>query len=135
MSKKRKISFLVLSLFLFLLFWTTLHAEPLNVTENLRGGTVLLPSSAPDEGRLIMVSFVTITLDEEVIGELVLYDDPQTRRSVDYWELYDGSGGLLLVGWVDRFGIRRIAVDHGLLQEGISKLEGVLVLLREGTQV
>jgi len=48
-------------------------------------------------------------------------------------ELYDGAGSLLLVSWVDRFGIRRTAMDRGLLQEEASRLEGVLVLLQEGT--
>ncbi len=62
-----------------------------------------------------------------------MYDDPQTERPVDYLELYDGSGGLVLVSWVDRFGIRRMAMDRGLLQEEASELEGILVLLLQGT--
>ncbi len=109
-----------------------LHAEPIRITENLRGETVLLPSSAPETDRLILVSFVTIAPEAEIMAALAVYDDPQTRRPIDYLELYDGEGGLLLVSWVDRFGIRRIAMDHGLLEEEVSGLDGTLVLLLEG---
>ena len=81
----------------------------------------------------MLVSFVTMAPEAEIIGALASYDDPKTRRSVDYLELYDGTGSLLLISWVDRFGIRRTAMDRGLLQEEASRLEGVLVLLQEGT--
>jgi len=37
------------------------------------------------------------------------------------------------VGWFDRFGIRRLAVDRGLEDE--DKLEGVFVLLSEGDSI
>ncbi len=142
-STKQKISFLILSLS-FLLFLilgfsllilsaTSLHAEPMKVTENLRGERVLLPPSAPNRSGLILVSFVPIPPDGEIIGALAAYDDPGAKSPVDYLELYDGSGGLLLVSWVDRFGIRRIAMDRGLLEEEASELEGVLVLLPAGT--
>lgn len=130
---KLRIYSVILSLLVLLLSGRSLHAEPMRVTENLRSEKVLLPVSAPDKGRLILVTFVTIAPEAEIIAALALYDDPQTKRSVDYLELYDGSGSLLLASWVDRFGIRRTAMDRGLLQEGASKLEGVLVLLLEGT--
>ena len=110
----------------------SIHAEPMRVTENLRKETVLLPPSAPERGQLILVSFVMITPEAEVIASVAAYDDPQTRWSVDYTELYDEAGDLLLVSWVDRFGIRRTAMDRGLLQEEASMLEGILVLLSEG---
>ena len=64
---------------------------------------------------------------------MAVYDDPQTRWSVDLLELYDEAGALLSVSWVDKFGIRRTAMDRGLLQEETSRLEGVFVLLPEGT--
>ncbi len=113
----------------------SLHAEAVRVTENLRGETVLLPSSAPETDRLMLVSFVMMAPEAEIIGALASYDDPKTRRSVDYLEFYDGAGSLLLVSWVDRFGIRRTAMDRGILQEEASRLEGVLVLLLEGDPV
>ena len=124
--------FAILSLSLLLLFNKSLYAEPMRVTENLRSEMVLLPSSAPDKVRLSPVSFLTIVTEEEIIiGGMVTYDDPETERAVDYVELYDNSGGLLLASWVDRFGILRTAMDIGLLQED-SQLAGVLVLLVEG---
>ena len=118
---------------LLLLLGGSLHAEPVRVTENLRRETVLLPPSAPERDQLVMVSFVTITPEAEVKASVATYDDPQTRRPIDYLELYDEAGSLLLVNWVDRFGIFRTAMDRGLLQEEASRLEGVLVLLQEGT--
>jgi hypothetical protein len=124
-----------LGLSLLLLSSGSLHAETIRVTENLRGETVLLPSSAPETDRLMLVSFVMMAPEAEIIGALAVYYDPKTRRSVDYLEFYDGAGSLLLVSWVDRFGIRRTAMDRGLLQEEASGLKGVLVLLLEGDPV
>lgn len=130
---KERIFFLMLSALVLFLSGGGLYAEPMKVTENLRREAVLLPSSAPDKSQLILVSSVRITSEGEVMALLALYDDPRTKRPVDYLELYDFSGGLLLVSWVDRFGIRRTAMDRGLLQEKASNLEGILVLLAEGT--
>ncbi len=133
MKDKKKIYFVILGLTVLLLSIGSLHAEPVPVTENLRGETVLLPPSTPERDQLVLVSFVMITPEAEVIVSVATYDDPQTRRSIDYLELYDEAGSLLLVSWVDRFGILRTAMDRGLLQEEASRLEGVLVLLQEGT--
>ena len=124
-----------LGLSLLLLSSGNLHAETIRVTQNLRGEKVLLPSSAPETDRLMLVSFVTMAPEAEIIGALASYDDPKTRRSVDYLELYDGTGSLLLVSWVDRFGNRRTAMDRALLQEDAPRLEGILVLLLEGDPV
>lgn len=130
---KERIFFLMLSALVLFLSGRGLYAEPMKVTENLRREAVLLPSSAPDKSQLILVSSVRITSEGEVMALLALYDDPRTKRPVDYLELYDFSGGLLLVSWVDRFGIRRTAMDRALLQGGGPRLEGILVLVAEGT--
>ncbi len=130
---KWRIVFLTLSVLVLLLSGKGPHAEPMRVMENLRREKVLLPPSAPDKGQLVLVSTVTVVSGAQNIGAIAMYDDPRTERPVDYFELYDFSGGLLLVSWVDRFGIRRTAMDRGLLQEEASQLEGVLVLLAEGT--
>lgn len=130
---KRAIYFFLFILLALFLSGKSLDAEPMRVVENLRRETVFLPASAPDKDRLVLVAFATMASEAEIIGALAVYDDPQTKRPVDYIELYDDSGGLLLVSWVDRFGIRRTAMDRGLLQEEASQLEGVLVLLAEGT--
>jgi len=116
-------------------FSGSLRAEPVRVAVNLRGETVLLPPSAPERERLLLTSFFTINAETEIIAAMAVYDDPQTGTQVDYVELYDSKGGLLSVGWVDRFGIQRTAMDYGLLEEEASGLKGVLVLLIEGTPV
>ncbi len=133
MKAKKKIYYVILGLTLLWISGGSLHAEPMRVTENLRKEIVLLPPSAPERGQLVLVSFVMITPEAEVIASVATYDDPQTRRAIDYLELYDEAGSLLLVSWVDRFGILRTAMDRGLFQEEASRLEGVLVLLQEGT--
>jgi len=60
------------------------------------------------------------------LGTAVLYDDPSTRRTADYLELYDSQGGLAVVSWFDRFGIQRIAVDRAFV-DGEERLEVVFV--------
>jgi len=132
MKVKNKIYFIIAGFLLLLISGGSLHAEPMRVTENLRKERVLLPPSAPERSQLILVSFSTITAEGEIIAALAVYDDPRTRKPDDYLELYDEAGGLLSVSWVDRFGIRRTAMDRGLLQEEASRLEGTLVLLQEG---
>jgi hypothetical protein len=133
MKEKPKISFLVFSLAFLLLFAETLRADLMKHIENLRGDFVLLPLSAPEKSQLVLASFDTLARRAEIIGALASYDDPRTKRPVDYLELYDRTGALLLISWVDRFGIRRTAVDHALLHGDASEPKGVLVLLLEGT--
>lgn len=104
----------------------------MQITENLRSETVLLPPP-PLKSELDPVSFVAVVSGAQIIASVAKYDDPRTKRPVDYMELYDGSGDLLVVSWFDQFGISRTAMDRGLLQEGAMTPEGVLVLLPEGT--
>jgi len=66
---------------------------------------------------------------------VAIYDDPRTEVQTDYVELYDGDGGLVSVSWLDPFGIRRTAMDSGLLAGEPSELQGLLVLLTEGTHL
>ena len=103
--------------------------------KNLRGETVSLPESAPERKRFVLVSFLNITAEAEMIGAVAIYDDPRTEAQTDYVELYDGAGGLVSVSWLDPFGIRRTAMDSGLLAEEHSELQGFLVLLTEGTHL
>ncbi len=103
--------------------------------KDLRGEAVLLPPSAPERERLNLVSFVNVVSETEVIGAVVLYDDPGTNAETDYVELYNETGGLVSVSWVDTFGIRRTAMDSGLLAGEPSELQGLLVLLTEGTHL
>ncbi len=103
--------------------------------KDLRGETVLLPPSAPERERLTLVSFLNITAEIGIIGAVAIYDDPRTETQTDYVELYDGAGGLVSVSWLDPFGIRRTAMDSGLLAGEVSELQGLLVLLTEGTHL
>ncbi len=125
----------ILCLLLLLLPSKSLHAEQVRVTENLRGETVLLPPSTPEKAQLVLVSFSTVIAQAEIIGGMAIFDNPQSGGPASYVELFDGRGGLLLISWIDRFGIRRTAMDRGLLQEEASRLDGILVLLVEGTSI
>jgi len=87
MKDKKKIYFVILGLTVLLLSIGSLHAEPVPVTENLRGETVLLPPSTPERDQLVLVSFVTIAPEAEVVAAIAVYDDPQSRWSVDYMGL------------------------------------------------
>ena len=100
--------------------------------KNLRGETVALPPSVPEKEGLVLVSFLTLANGSDEIGAMAIYDNPKTATEADYIELYDQTGGLLSVTWLDPFGIRRTAMDFGLLKEDASALEGVLVLLVDG---
>ncbi len=119
----------------FAVFSADVHSASMRVTENLRGQVVLLPQSAPETDRLTLVSFITIVPDAEVLAAIAVYDNPETTKPVDYIEFYDSVGNFLQASWIDKYGIRRTAIDRGLLQEEGSRLEGVLTLISEGISV
>jgi len=133
MKEKKKIYFVIFGFCLLLITSQSVHAEEILSTERSIVGQVVLPPSVPEKDRFVWLSVFTMAADGEIIAALDLYDDPQTTRPVDYVELYDGSGSLLAVGWLDRLGILRMAVDRGLFQEESEVLEGVFVLVSEGT--
>jgi len=56
----------------------------------------------------------------------------QGRRII--FELYDNDGDLVAVGWFDRFGIQRMALDRGLV-EGSEELQGVFVTVANGDSI
>lgn len=128
---RTKFYFTMLSLSVLLAFNAAISAEPIQSVENVHGERILLPASAPGMDQLTLLSFLILALEEEIVGAVALYDDPTTKRSSDYLELYNGAGSLLAASWFDSFGIQRTAMDRGLLGDS-SGLEGVLVLLLEG---
>ena len=65
-------------------------------------------------------------------GIFVFYDDPRTKTDVDYIEMYDVDGGLLLVAWIDRFGICQVAMDRGLFDSAHPALDGTFVMVDVG---
>lgn len=107
----------------------------MRVTENLRNEKVFLPDSAPDRTKLVLETIVRIRINGEVVGWAAIYDDRETKRAIDYMEVFDGTGGLLAVQWIDRFGIVRNAVDEGLLDEDAPQSQGILFLLMQGSPV
>jgi hypothetical protein len=55
-------------------------------------------------------------------------------RPEDYVELYDSDGELAAVGWFDRFGIQRMAIDRAFLDSG-DRLQGVFVAIVDGESI
>ena len=108
--------------------------EQLRIGNNLRNENVLMPFSTPDKSRLIVTDYVMLCGEDGAAAILTFYDDLQTKLKIDYIELYDLSGNLLLVSWIDRFGVSRFAVDRGLLEEH-PVLDRVLVLMSSGAEV
>ncbi len=108
---------------------------PPRATENLRGETVIIPQTAPETRSFLLVTYFTITFDNQLIAIVAIYDDPATRREIDYAEFYQGTGHLLGIAWLDEFGIRHGAVDYGLINENLGSVTGVLVLVDEGSPV
>ena len=95
---------------------------------------LLLPKLGPEQHPLNLLSRSPLIVNGLEAGAVVVYDDPTTARPADYFELYDNDGDLVAVGWFDRFGIRRMAVDRGLIEEK-SDLEGVFVTLLQGDSI
>jgi hypothetical protein len=127
-------SILVLSLLLTtLLLPGRAEDSKLRTTENWRRESVLLPPSAPDKAPMVLSDY-EIAHDEEVLlGIVAIYNDKLTPREVDYIEVYDVFGDLVLIAWFDRFGIFQVAIDNGLLREDYPAVEGILVLVTGGT--
>jgi hypothetical protein len=124
----------MLALVAQLFFFGYIGAEPLEAGDNLSGQEIGLPATASEERTLTLVSFSQLVVEGEIVGAVAVYHDPATKRPVDYWELYNSEGGLSAVGWFDRFGIERMAVDRGIL-DGKDELEGVFVSLLEGDSI
>jgi hypothetical protein len=90
--------------------------------------------AGPERHPLNLISRAPVFVNDQAAGAVLAYDDPSTDRPADYFELYDSAGDLVAVGWFDRFGIRRMAVDRALIEEK-NDLEGVFVTLLEGDSI
>jgi hypothetical protein len=108
-------------------------SEPFKTIENLRHERVMMPSSTPEREGMRIVHHQLFFEEELGAGVLVFYDDLRTKRPIDYVELYDLDGELLVVSWIDRFGACQAAVDRGLLNEDDPRIDGVLVIIELGT--
>jgi len=107
--------------------------EPFRSFENLRHENVLLPHGTPDKSQLVVTDYAMVEEEGGGSGIIVFYDDPQTKLNLDYLEVYDIGGDLLLVSWIDRFGVCQVAIDRALLNEDPPALDGILVLITGGT--
>jgi hypothetical protein len=94
----------------------------------------LFIAAGAEHRSLTLVSVSPLVVEDKILGALIVYDNPTTKRPADYFELYDSDDDLLAVGWFDRFGIQRMAVDRGLLERG-DELEGVFVSLLDGDSI
>lgn len=136
MPLRRKIYFVVLvfvgfaGLMLFLVKMADATMQVATDGEALNPGQKL---SVPTHS-MNLVSVSAVVSGGQTVGALAVYDDPRTARPEDYIELYDKSGELVAVGWIDRFGIQRITVDRSLL-ENRDELRGVFVTMVEGVAI
>ena len=89
--------------------------------------------AGPEQHEMRLVSFDPWVVEGEVMGAVAtyVYDDVTTERPADYWEIYNQDGELLAVSWFDSLGIRKTAVDRGIVEEK-DKLEGVFVVVLDG---
>jgi hypothetical protein len=109
--------------------------EQLTVGENLRHEQIKLPPAIPERSQMVVVDSTTFVYDNGASGILLFYDDARTKREVDYIEFYDLEGNLLLVSWIDRFGVCQVAMDRGLLDADEPEVDGTLVLIGVGREL
>jgi hypothetical protein len=128
----KKIIFSLLVLLPVLFLSQRIESQQLRTGYNLRQEKVVLPASVADKSQLVVADYEPVLDEDTGIGILVFYDDPRTKLEVDYIELYDIAGNLLLVSWIDRFGICQVAMDRGLLDEKHPNVAGVLVIMTTG---
>jgi hypothetical protein len=133
MAFKKKIIFLILGLGVQLFGFPSASAQPFEASDDATGQEISLPASERGRDRTF-VSFSPVVVRGEVVGALAIYDNPNTERPADYWELYDNTGDLIAIDWFDEFGIERLAIDRGLVEE-TNQLEGVFVVLLDGDSV
>ena len=132
MPSRIRMKLFILGLIVQLFVFGHAVAEPVEVTDNASGWEIRDTASKDD--LLVVISSVPCVVEGKIVGEFIVYDDPTTERLVDYWELYDNDGDLVGISWFDRFGIERLAIDRGLVDEG-DKLEGACVVFSDGDSV
>jgi hypothetical protein len=109
-------------------------AEQLRVAENLRQGQVMMPASVPERSRMTIVDHIMF-VDSGVAAILIFYDDKITERELDYIEVYDVEGNLLLLSWIDKTGVCLVAMDRGLLNSDDPEVDGTLVMVGVGREL
>lgn len=127
MSRTTKIILVLLAVIVQLLVWRYTQPDELRPREDVTKRQMV---TGRGQHSLTLVSSQPWLVDRRVLGTIVayVYDDVKTLRPADYWELYDTNGDLLAVSWFDEFGIRRSAIDRGILEQE-DKLEGIFVVV------
>ncbi len=92
--------------------------------ETAIGVTVTVPAALPEKAHLTPVG--AVVLDGGLL--VLLFDDLRTPRPVDYLEVYDPSGNLLEVAWIDEFGLVRLAWDLSLVDPDADGPARILVM-------
>ena len=132
MALRNKIRLIILGILIQLFLFSGLRAGEIPPGENGSKQEV----SGPEQHQMTLVSFEPWVFEGEVLGLVVAYsyDDVTTDRPTDYWELYNNQGSLVAVSWFDQFGIRRTAIDRGIVEEE-DRLEGVFVIVSDGSSI
>ena len=134
MAFRNKIYFIILGIVAQLLFFGDVRADGLQPNDNASEQEIV---TVPAHDNMTLVSSQPWVVEGgEVWGTLAAYayKDRTTERPADYWELYGSTGDLVAISWFDRFGIQRLAVDRGLLEES-DKPEGTFVVFLDGDSV
>jgi len=130
MANSYKFYFVILSIIGSLLIYGTVRAQEVPLSDNIAEQQMV---TGPEQHPMKLVSVDPWVIEGEVMGAVAayVYDDVSTERPTDYWEIYNQEGELLAASWFDSFGIRRTAVDRGIVEEK-DQLEGTFVLVVDG---
>jgi hypothetical protein len=130
MTHRYKFYFVILSIVGSLLIYGVVRAQEVPLSDNTAQQQMV---TGPEQHEMTLVSLDPWVIEGEVMGAVAtyVYDDVTTERPVDYWEIYNQDGELLGVSWFDTLGIRKTAVDRGIVEEK-DKLEGVFVVVLDG---
>jgi hypothetical protein len=113
---------------------TRLYPAPAKFANELSPQQSYRAVALPQKDRLALKSIVRISDKGQILVALAAYDDAATSRPLDYLELYNSAGALIVISWFDEFGIERLAIDRAL-EEQSEELEGVFVLVVTGDSV
>ena len=101
MTLKNKIYFIIFMILKFiglLFFFGFIATRSLEAADNASGPEVLLSATRLEQHSLTRVSSSPLVIEGQTLGEVLVYDDPTTKRPADYFELHDNPGDLIAVG-------------------------------------
>ena len=133
MTFRNKIYFIIFAILEFtavLLFLGFVAAHAAEASDHAREQKMV---TGAEQHEMRLVSVDPWVIEGEVMGAVAtyVYDDVTTERAADYWEIYNQDRELLAVIWFDSLGVRKTAVDRGIVEEK-DKLEGIFVVVLDG---